>query len=101
MGNLSKKHLVAKRPVFEAVRFDGGAENAQDVIDWIVAGGGAGVWFDAQEATENNPGRLESIRFASSDGGKLLLVGECLLRDPKGTFRNVSMDILFEEYEAK
>jgi uncharacterized protein YegP (UPF0339 family) len=74
-----KVQSYTKKPVtIEAVQFTGGAEQATEIIDWVLANGGTARYHE---------GPIEGIAVDTIDGGvSFVYVGSWMLRGTQGEF---------------
>jgi hypothetical protein len=101
-----------KLPVeIEAVQFTGGAEQASEIIDWIIANGGTAHWTEAHEGLlPGDPSVLggdhdgyratpEGITVHTLEGHMFGGVGWWFLRGIAGEFYPCDPDVFKDSYE--
>lgn len=100
--------LVRSVPVTkEAWQFEGGADNATPIIDWILAGGGTATWMEAYQDVRTNPigGGVEIINIPEQlsirtlEGTMQARVGDYIIRGLKGEFYPCKPDVFKGSYE--
>ena len=72
------KLVVRKPQQFQAVQFDGGAENATVIIDWVLANRGTATWAESEPDTFVEgfelKGRPERILVRSEGIGSAIMI---------------------------
>jgi hypothetical protein len=103
---VSEPAKYRKKPVvIEAVQWDGGAENATPIIDWILSSGHTASWDEAHEAWESEDGcqgyaaEPEHLAIHTLEGTMRADPGDWIVRGIKGEFYPVKPDIFAATYE--
>jgi hypothetical protein len=94
-----------KKPVvIEAMQWDGTAEGAHPIIDWILAGGEsstASYWCsDPERCSENDGDTPHTIAIPTPEGTMQATLGDWIIRGVQGEFYPCKPDIFAATYEA-
>lgn len=94
-----------KKPVvIEAVQWDGGAENATPIIDWILSSGHTVRWAEARDAWESEDGSQgytaepEHLAIDTLEGTMRAEPGDWIIRGIQGEFYPCKPDIFEATY---
>jgi hypothetical protein len=103
---VSESAKYRKKPVvIEAMRFDGGAENATPIIDWILSSEHTARWSEAHEAWESEDGcqgyaaEPEHLAIHTLEGTMRADVGDWIICGVQGEFYPCKPDIFEATYE--
>lgn len=93
-----------KKPVvIEARLFQGGAESATPIVDWILAGGGTARWREAtppyNDGTLGHPGWPEYLAIDTLEGTMDASPGDWIIRGVQGEFYPCKPEIFAATYE--
>jgi hypothetical protein len=95
-----------KKPVeVQAVRWTGGPESADPIIDWILTTGKhSASWTEAHEGFQSHDGRgypaePECIRISTMEGTMRAEPGDWVIRGVEGEFDKCEDSIFREAYE--
>lgn len=74
--------------VVQVMRWDGTAEGASRIIDWILGSGGTAIYTcsDPVRCSEHNGDTPHSIKILSSQGDRIASLGDWIVRDIRGEF---------------
>lgn len=91
--------IYIKKPVaIEAVQWDGSAEKASDIIDWILSSGGTAVYgCDSPLCTLTD---LHSISISTLEGRMEARAGDYIIKGIKGEFYPCKPDIFVDSYQS-
>jgi hypothetical protein len=85
-----------KKPVqIQAIHWDGTAEGATPVIDWVLAGGGTARYSDATDA----PGARTEIAIDTLEGTITAAPGDYVIRGVQGEHYPCKPDIFAATYD--
>lgn len=92
--------VFRKRPVLvRAMEFTGGAENATEIINWILAYGGTARYRSAQDSDQEHLATYEGIAIDTLEGTMNARPGWWIIRGVQGEFYKCKPDIFFATYE--
>ena len=96
---MSEPQRFRKKPVvIEAAQWDGGAENATPIIDWILAGDGTARYYAPGEWDEGETS-AEYIAIDTLEGTMLASVGDYVIRGVAGEHYACKPSIFAATYE--
>lgn len=82
----------------EAVKFNGGEEEANHIIAWIKAMGGAAEWHAAEPSSHIRCGLKEHLRILLGSAYMFVYVGDYVMRDEEGKFRSLTQSLATHKY---
>lgn len=94
---MSERKRYRKKPVeIEAAQWDGTAEGATPIIDWILANGGVASFWDMNDlgAPPNQ------IRIKTLEGVMSISPGDWVIRGIEGEFYGCKPSVFAATYEA-
>jgi hypothetical protein len=95
---MSTPKKFRKKPVvIEALRWDGTAEGAIPIIDWILATGQRAASYDDGDPGVGVP---ESLRIETLEGTMRAEPGDWIIRGVQGEFYPCKPDIFIATYEG-
>lgn len=92
-----------KLPVeIEAVQWDGTADGATPIIDWILSSGSTATYIcsNPDRCSENDGDTPHSISIRTLEGDMIASVGDWIIRGVKDEFYPCRDDIFRATYEA-
>ena len=91
-----------KKPVeIEAHQWDGTAESATTVIDWILGNDGTATYVcsDSNRCAENDGDTPHTIQIRTLEGAMMASLGDWIIKGVKGEFYPCRDDIFRQTYE--
>lgn len=93
----SPKTYRKKHGEIQAMRWDGTAEGATPIIDWILSWGGtANYWAPGEHPTSPDTGRIE---VRTIEGDMRAMPSDLIIRGIRGEFYPCNPEIFAEAYE--
>lgn len=94
MTSTDTRTPLTEQQLAEAVQWDGTAEGATPIIDWILSNGGTANYAcsDPDRCSESDGDTPHTIRIRTLEGDEAATAGDWIVRDAQGEFHPCQVD---------